>query len=1217
MIEKTATYLAKYSAKKLLNNYQWNAIFRNAKEDIFSALENGDSELIVNIKILFNDDTIDELISLLDRNCGFGFYDLIKAKLEEKSSQLDISKEDKTYYIDEFIKDVESNLKLRFPDFYRDIMLEKSVAGLEKGQESIKETLKNFSDAGTEIYNIWQYDALLRRYNKYGIDTDFFDYGEGEIDKNILEKLSKNEVLYIQAPSKEEGLYYILRLLKSNDNICDNAFVVTSLKSWNSLEGKIKNKILIPFFATQDIPVLNQNTTVYIYDKNINLRNKDIIDIPNRTRTNLSNMLSKYIGDYNKINKLMTANMSIFPILKREIFDGNMSAPKWECTDLKKFVPALLLGSWSDKTGDIEILELISGKNFYEYIEELKEFIDSIDPFAIRFKGTSYNEYRVADLEQAWYYVGKSIKKEDLSNLELILQEVIPAQTKKVENGICTVDCGKYSEILKEGLVKTLIFLNRYSDINSDLVGISEKYVDLLLNNVNWDNISDLLPELVEAAPSAFVCAVELAIKNKSEFFMDLFKSKGQTPFDYCNYPKLLVALEKGLFINDIRYSCINILEDLCQVKIESNIVNSPIHTLSNFFCAFFDEVNVGNNKRAKLLDIFVQKYPQNAWLVLKNILPKLMQAHYDYLSKPLYLEHNRNNKPQLRQNIIDLYKEYYKIAFKCAGNDLSKWKDLYSDCIFVAYGLKEEAFLVVQNLIKDISIPDDIKYMFANTVRKFLYDCRYFKRKYIEEIDVENIENKIYKQIVYSNANYKYLYAFEDEYKPLHPSSYEKENYIKDWEERQKIRECKQVKILKMLKGEELEDFLKLLKDNNYVGESLAVSINYKIDVTLCNFMYVIGKKGILSQYFATIFYKEGTEFAFQQLNTVFANCDVGFKYILLQSLNVDSAFIMMLKKQPEEIENYYWKHIRRFIKSDDYNFNKYCFDKLLQNGNIYSAWDLTRFNDYKLDDYLKFFQALIDSTNDGFELKLSGYDIVTIFEKIYKMNIDDTETQQLIVRYEIAFSKAFRFDNRDIKPKFLYNQLAFDPKISTWIIKLAYKQDNGEEQILTEEEVKIAKNAWRVLLDVNFCPCVDDTGHYHAAIIESWLKNFLVIINSNNQCEIGMYLLGRFFAHFPKRIYKTWLPKEICKFIEENRIYGGKKNISLSRGFCLECYNSVGARSIDAGRENIPLIAEYISYAKEAELNYPFTAEIFRRIANDFKHESQERRERAVHEY
>ena len=26
------------------------------------------------------------------------------------------------------------------------------------------------------------------------------------------------------------------------------------------------------------------------------------------------------------------------------------------------------------------------------------------------------------------------------------------------------------------------------------------------------------------------------------------------------------------------------------------------------------------------------------------------------------------------------------------------------------------------------------------------------------------------------------------------------KENYIKDWEERQKIRECKQVKILKML---------------------------------------------------------------------------------------------------------------------------------------------------------------------------------------------------------------------------------------------------------------------------------------------------------------------------------------------------------------------------------------------------------------------------------
>lgn len=1217
MIEEVANCLTKYVAKKLLSNYQWNDIFANSKNNIFCALEDCDSEILRSIKILFGDDTIDELTSLLDKNCGFGFHDLIKEKLEEKASQLDISIEDRTYYIDEFIKDVEINIKSRCPDFYRDIMLEQAVADLVKGQESIKETLKNFSDAETEIYNIWQYDELLRRYNKYGIDTDFFDYGEDGIDKNILEKLSKNEVLYIQAPCKEEGLYYTLRLLKSDDNICDNVFVVTSLKSWNSLEGKIKNKILIPFFTAQDIPVLNQNTTVYIYDKSINLRNKNIIDIPNRTRTNLSKMLSKYITDYNKVNKLMIANMSIFPILKREIFDGNMSAPKWKNADLKKLVPALLLGSWSDKAADKEIVELISEKIFDEYMEELKEFIHTIDPFIINFKGTSYNEYRVADLQQAWYYVGKLIKKDDLSNLELILLEVIPEQTKKIENGMCIVDCGKYSETLKEGLVKTLIFLNRYSDINSDLVGISEKYVDLLLNNVNWDNISDLLPELVEAAPSAFVCAVELAIKNKSEFFIDLFKSKGQTPFDYCNYPKLLVALEKGLFINDIRYNCINILEDLCQVKIECNILNSPIHTLSNFFCTFFDEANVGNDKRAKLLDIFAQKYPNNAWLVLKKVLPKLMQAHYDYLSKPLYLECNRNNKPQSRQNIIDLYTEYYRIAFKCASNDLSKWKDLYSNCIFVAYGLKEEAFVVVQNLIKDISIPDDIKYMFANAVRRFLYDCRYFKRRYIEEIDVEDIENKIYKQIVYTNDNYKYLYAFEDEYKPLHPSSYEKENYIKDWEERQKIRECKQVKILKMLKGEELEDLLYLLKDDSYIGKSLAISIDYKIDVSLCNFMYMIGKKGILSQYFAIIFYKKGTEFAFQKLNTVFANCDVGFKYILLQSLNVDSAFIMLLKKQPEEIEKYYWKHIRRFMKSNDYDFNKYCFDKLLQNGNVYSAWDLTRFNDYKLDDYLQLFQALIDFTNDGFEFKLSGYDIVTVFEKIYKMNIDDTETQQLIVRYEIAFSKAFRFDNRDVKPKFLYNQLAFDPRVSTWIIKLAYKQDNGKEQMLTEEETRIVEKACLILANIKFCPCVDDIGHYHADSIESWLKNFLEIVNSNNQCKIGMCLLGGFFAHFPKKVYKTWLPKEICKFIEENRIYSGKKNISLSHGFCLECYNSVGARSIDAGRENIPLIEEYMSYVKETELNYPFTAEIFRSVANKFKYEGQERRKQAVFEY
>ncbi len=71
------------------------------------------------------------------------------------------------------------------------------------------------------------------------------------------------------------------------------------------------------------------------------------------------------------------------------------------------------------------------------------------------------------------------------------------------------------------------------------------------------------------------------------------------------------------------------------------------------------------------------------------------------------------------------------------------------------------------------------------------------------------------------------------------------------------------------------------------------------------------------------------------------------------------------------------------------------------------------------------------------------------------------------------------------------------------------------------------------------------------------------------------------------------------------------------MFQGFCIECYNMVGTQCINAGRENIPLIAEYTSYAQAVKLEYPFCAEMFRCIAREFELESQTRRERAVHEY
>lgn len=1221
MVQEVANSLVRYGVKRILEQHQWKKVFETSRNNVLAILDNAQDDKSDSIRKAFGDSNLTEIINSLDRNCGYGFIKVIKEKLGEKCVQLEVDKGEAEHYIRAFIKDIQANLRLQFSDFYRDIVLEKSIAELYAGVESICAAIRELADDEANIYSIWQYDAFLRRCNNYKIDLDFFDYDEEEIDKNIIEKISDERILYIKAPCREEGLYYILRLLKSRADLSDDVFVVKDLKSWNKLEGKLSGKILIADFYAEEIVSISKNTIVYIIDKSICPRNKEIIEIPNRTKTNLTKVLLEYINDSNEVNRRLTANISIFPILKRELFDGEMSKPSWTSADLKIFVPALLLSSWSDRIGDKEIVELISGKPFDEYITELQSFTNTVDPFIIRFQGNSYNEFHVADLYQAWYYVANFILENNLKDFEDILKEVVFEQTRIIQNGILNVDVGKYSETLKQGLVKTLIFLNLYNCSNPLLRNSSEKFVNLILKDADWNNIAELLPDLMEAAPREFISAVEIAINNKEASFFDLFKPQGKVPFEYNNYTQLLFALEKGLFIDDIRIRCIRILEKLCKIDVKSNLTNKPARTLSNLFSAFYDETDLSNEIKVELLRDFAKKDSDNAWIVLDNVLPKNLQGYYDYLSKPVYLTYKKKNTTQSTKEIIALYKEYYQIAFTCAGKDLSKWCDLYSDCIFIDYGFKNEAFTCVKPLIKDIvEISDDIKYEFANTVRRFIYECRYFKRRYIKESDINDLEENIYNEITYANANYKFLYAFESEYKPLHPDVYIEKNYARDWDERQKLREREQVTIFKTLHNKSLEEFLsffKLLKDDYLIGRSLAISLDYEIDTDVCLALYKDDKNSVLLRYFSEIFYNSGIDFAFQQLNSTFAKFKIEFKYILLKSLKVNNEFTASLEKQSKEEQRYYWEHIRPWIKEDDYAFNKYCFDKLLLYGNVNAAWNLTRYNNYGLEDYLQLLHSIIVFMSKGSKFEGSEYDIVSIFEKIYKFSIGDTEKKNLLVRYEMIFSKAFRYDSRGIKPKFIYNQLATDPSVSAELIKLSYKQDNGKEQDLSEEEARIAENAWLVLFYISFCPCVDNQGTYYSDKMTSWLESFLEITKNNHQSKIGMRILGKFLAHFPKGLCNTWLSDEICQFIEKYYIYNGKKNTDLEDGFCIECYNSVGTQWMNNGKENIPFVVEYASYANAAKTNYPFTAEMFRKIAKGFEQEMQNRRERAVHEY
>ena len=136
-----------------------------------------------------------------------------------------------------------------------------------------------------------------------------------------------------------------------------------------------------------------------------------------------------------------------------------------------------------------------------------------------------------------------------------------------------------------------------------------------------------------------------------------------------------------------------------------------------------------------------------------------------------------------------------------------------------------------------------------------------------------------------------------------------------------------------------------------------------------------------------------------------------------------------------------------------------------------------------------------------------------------------------------------------------------------------------------------------------------VDVDGNYHAENLNMWIQNYESGISENNQRNIGLKLLGKFFSFFPKGKFPGWLPEEICRVID---MYN---NDGLNESFIIQCLNNRSAHYCNDGNENNSLIEEYEKYAKIYEMDYPITASIFRKLSDYYNDEKQEQKERASH--
>lgn len=1202
-------------------NVSWKALLTAAYEK---------HDCYVKLQKLLNTQK-DELINEWNDLSGYELQTAMRNKISSILLESGYEKDEVGVLQDVFEKHLLQEVKFKNHQLYLELVEQKFFDLGEEHHAEVVSYLKDIKRITEQkfryTYTIDQWEQKFSESNKFELTLDFFDFGEEKIEKQLIKDLSNNKAIYLCAPSRPEGIGFILRLLKENNY--EKVLVVGNEEEWQIITEQVVGYILMPIFETEDFLSSKNNKMIFVYSQaeycDDDIFKKTIV-LPKRLSRNFYEKLSEKITDNDELNRIIAFANNDFYALMRKIGTSKRVAPQWEnFHDKQIFFPAFLLSKWKPNNvnntfDDYKILEELAECEYDKYLYHLRNANGVHERFFREHKSSFSWLCEVIDPFNAWQVLTPLLTCKIINQFRELFERVMLDQRAiDCVNMKYQYDNGLYSLALKNGMLLTLVIMStsRAEKITSSGIDYQEFAFGLIssvLDKINtpnkWKYISQFLPIMVEIAPDIVIEKIYNECNNEKPEFLTIFKDTQNNFDEKAFYYNVHSALQKAMFINEgILNKSIKIVELIVAKLTEGRVKQTFESMLTDFYCGWINEFCIDKNFKIQLLKNFVETYPNVAWNILKNITPfDVMGGTYSPFTKPIYqnFDYHRNEEVRVTNSeVVETYKQYFNLAIQCANDDLKKWAKFFERCSFINYGIKEEVYDRVKKLLQS-NIKDDKKYIFSKAVRKYIYNSKYLPGYTTHsETIVNDVKENIFELIRYEDKVYCYLYAFENYWEVEdfeHVENIDKETY----ESRNKNIEELREKILRdnIISQEfDLMHLLELTSDQWSLGITIAkVVYDNKFDKTFIEKCYKMDKKEVLGGYIGVVLGIQGLDKFLEAIAFNFGDEKLlKLRTFLLQHINIDTAFFEYLEGQTEEIKNKYWCSLNAFLKIDDKKLLEKIIDYLLQYNNFNQIITLIDYNDIPPRKALKILEAI-----DRFNVVVPEDKIKKLFQFVYKG--DDFSTEE-IVRIVVCERNHVKIISAAFQPKYLLNRLKIDAGYSAELIKMVYKGEADASNITpTIEQKNQANLAFNVLFYVKYCPC-EENGKIDLNELKTWCKEFLDKTATDDRKTIGEIYLGKFLAHSPNEQEGCWPCYAVCEVIEE--IY----NKEIGDAFVIEVLNSRSVYSMNGGAGEVELAVQYENFAKALPLKYVRAKEILFAIAKEYWHQAEDERERGAY--
>lgn len=322
--------------------------------------------------------------------------------------------------------------------------------------------------------------------------------------------------------------------------------------------------------------------------------------------------------------------------------------PEWlDAPEARCLTCVCLLGAWKgDNQADRSLVERIAGKP-YEAIEADLRFLARQNDAPILLIGDVWKAKSPLELLDLF---GGGITQDQWDRFFQVALDVLSVPDPQLElpeaERYAAQIYGKVrseSGLLFESLCDTLIKLAVRGPENPALLALGVEHrvtrlVHDLLDDADeprWLSLASYLPALAEAAPGAFLRAIEKSLSLPGQPVTRLIRETTTSGIGgRCWHAGLLWALETLAWAPKRLARVAFILAQLVHVPYKSNWANTPGRSLQYLFLTWLPQTAASLEQRIQVLDQLVDRDPDAAFDLL-DALTERRHQHADYTARP------------------------------------------------------------------------------------------------------------------------------------------------------------------------------------------------------------------------------------------------------------------------------------------------------------------------------------------------------------------------------------------------------------------------------------------------------------------------------------------------------------------------------------------------------------------------------------------------------